>query len=440
MMKSAPPKQKLSAGNERSTMDELTEIGVNDVLLGRGAGPNEHTGNIAFRVIVAKQKAVYMATTNRQEKNKIALKTMQIVQAQKGRFLQKPKERDGNDDDLYEIAADKVVLEKIKQALRHLDRAKGSKSDTRKEQETIKLSGPLQHQGVGPAQEVGPLLNAFLLLQQEQDANITAQRRSAAFSFRAEQDYYSDLPIVSPRSSYSQLSARDINAAAASLGIQRTEAPNRSSLPTTATDNLRHLGFQEQLNTALLATCSHQDQDRERENQAVAKAIALMDARRSANSADDTILGSLLKEYAVGGLSTIATSPGINQSSPINSPFSPRRGMTRSTPPLGSTTDLMPRPLDQLSRLVLGANNRNPPGSSPVNSLENKMYNFYGAGNGLEQSSSLQPTASSYLGNQNRGLQQQGDHHDQAAVAALRDSSARVMEVLALLGRKHSTC
>ena len=443
MKPAAPPKQELSGDD--STIDKsITEIRANDVLLGRGAGPNEHTGNIAFRVIVAKQKAFYMATTNRQEKNKIAIKTMKIAQAQKGRFLQKVKDKDdkGNDD-VYVIAADKVVLEKVKQALRHQDRARGSKSDTWKDQETIKLSRPLHHQGMGPAQ-VGPLLNAFFLRQEQQDASI-AQRRSAAFSILREQEY-SDLPIVSPQSSYSQLSACDINAAALSLGIQ-AEIPNRSGVPpstscTTSIDNLRqHREFQEQLNT-VLATCSYQD--REREKQAVANSVAaLMDARN--NSADNTLLRYLLKEYAPAGrgLSTASgtSGSGINQLllSSVSSPFLPvQRGGPSSSSARGSTADLMPSPLllDQLPRL-LEANHGNPAGSSPVKSLENKMFNLSG-GNGL-QSSSLQPTASSYLlGNHNRGLQQ--GNQDQAAVAALRDNSARVLEVLALLGKKPSTC
>jgi hypothetical protein len=399
MMKQAPPKQDLPGDD--STDKLITEIRANDVLLGRGAGPNEHTGNITFRVIVAKQKAVYMATTNRQEKNKIAIKTIQIVRAQKGRFLQKVKDRD---DDVYEIADDKVVLEKTKQALRHLNRASRSKADTQKGQATKKPSRPL-HQGVG-----GPL-NAFFF----QDASIAAHRRSAAFPLRED---FSDLPIVSSRSSYSQFSARDINAAAASLGIQ-AEIPNRSGLPTsTIVDNLRHLEFQEQLNSAY--TTLHQGRE-EQEKKAVANAIALMNAR---NSADNPMLASILKEY--GGLSTIGTSgPGINPLlSSVSSPFQAQRGLfTR-----GSTTDSVPSALDELARL-LGASRGNP-GSSRGKYLE-QMLNISG-GTG-PQSSYLQSTASNYLGNHKRGLQQ-GDQ-DQAAVAALRDNTARVTEVLALLDK-----
>lgn len=98
----------------------VTQILANDVLLGRGAGPNEHKGNIAFRATVAKFKKSYMATTNRKIKNSIARKAIQAIKANKGRFLQRTKES----EEVYELADDAVVLEKTKQALRHIDRTK----------------------------------------------------------------------------------------------------------------------------------------------------------------------------------------------------------------------------------------------------------------------------------------------------------------------------
>jgi hypothetical protein len=354
-------------------------------------------------VIVAKQKQVYMATTNRQAKNKIALQTMQKVKAAKkgSRFLQKVKQENSsrnhaNDDDddgdvvvVYEIAKDKVVLEKIKQALRHLDRPKRSNqsdaagatttatttstSTRRKDQETIKLSSPLQHHGVllgRPAQQVvGPPWNAaFYPPDVSRSTTIAHQQqrgRSAAFSLGNDQHL-------------------------------------------SMMDNLRHFEFQEQINTALRISQRGGGMEREtqalaREKQAIANAtmIALMEAnaRNCNNSAagDSTstlLVGSILKEYGglsrtIGRTTRSTAGPGIHQLlSSVSSPFSAAAQTRRG-----------------------------------------------GGGGGL--------TSSSYLGERqhhNRaGLsllqqQQQGDQ-DQAAVAALRDSSARVMEVLALLGK-----
>ena len=59
-----------------SNQQVITELNAEDVLLGRGAGPNEHAGNIKFRMVVAEFKPSYLATTNRKEKNKIARKAV----------------------------------------------------------------------------------------------------------------------------------------------------------------------------------------------------------------------------------------------------------------------------------------------------------------------------------------------------------------------------
>ncbi len=104
----------------------ITQISANDVLLGRGAGPNEHKGNIAFRATVSKFKKNYMLTTNRKIKNSIAHKAIRAIKAGNGRFLQRAK----GSDDIYELADDAIVLEKTKQALRHVDRTRRGKART----------------------------------------------------------------------------------------------------------------------------------------------------------------------------------------------------------------------------------------------------------------------------------------------------------------------
>eukprot|EP00934_Nitzschia_sp_Nitz4_P008768 Nitzschia sp. Nitz4//scaffold158_size52425//24430//25248//NITZ4_006858-RA/size52425-processed-gene-0.29-mRNA-1//-1//CDS//3329537510//8758//frame0 len=104
----------------------ITQIGANDVLLGRGAGPNEHSGNVAFRMTIAKFKKTYMATTNRRRKNMIARDAVKAIKATNGRFLQ----RVDAFSDVFKVADDAVVLEKTKQALRHIERSKRQKSGT----------------------------------------------------------------------------------------------------------------------------------------------------------------------------------------------------------------------------------------------------------------------------------------------------------------------
>jgi hypothetical protein len=96
----------------------ITEIHPADVVLGRGAGPNEHAGNIAFREIVSQLKPTYLATPNRKIKAHIARKVVKAVKAKNGRFLKRPP-GSKPDEDIFILADEEVVLEKAKQALRH---------------------------------------------------------------------------------------------------------------------------------------------------------------------------------------------------------------------------------------------------------------------------------------------------------------------------------
>jgi hypothetical protein len=45
----------------------VSELGVSDVLLGRGTGPSTHEGNVKFREVVATLKPVYIATGRRMD-------------------------------------------------------------------------------------------------------------------------------------------------------------------------------------------------------------------------------------------------------------------------------------------------------------------------------------------------------------------------------------
>jgi hypothetical protein len=95
----------------------IVNLNPADVVLGRGAGPNEHSGNIAFREIVLDLKPTYIATVNRKMKSQIATKVVKAIRARGGRFL---KHAPGRDDSVFVLADEDVVVEKAKQALRHL--------------------------------------------------------------------------------------------------------------------------------------------------------------------------------------------------------------------------------------------------------------------------------------------------------------------------------
>jgi hypothetical protein len=108
-----------------SDLDEfVTQVNPNDVLSGRGSGPNDHEGNIKFREMVAQRKNEYMSTGNRQTKKNIAQEIVNTVLHAQGRFLKKIEGSDFKNmrfpmnTELYQIVDRETAMEKTKQALR----------------------------------------------------------------------------------------------------------------------------------------------------------------------------------------------------------------------------------------------------------------------------------------------------------------------------------
>ena len=97
----------------------------NDILCGRGSGPNEHIGNIEFRKLVLTRKAEYnIASTSRDTKGRIANGIIDIVRSKGGRFLRKLSVEQTKEAGykrgtvVYEMADEVTILEKTKQTLR----------------------------------------------------------------------------------------------------------------------------------------------------------------------------------------------------------------------------------------------------------------------------------------------------------------------------------
>lgn len=112
----------------------ITNVSPDDVVLGRGAGPNEMAGNIAFRQVVAQFKPSYVATVNRKAKSQIAHKVVQTIKSKRGRFLRRAVVSQMSsssssttsttslpdvEQDIFVEAEEEVILEKTKQALRY---------------------------------------------------------------------------------------------------------------------------------------------------------------------------------------------------------------------------------------------------------------------------------------------------------------------------------
>lgn len=94
-------------------MNEEITLNPNDVLCGRGSGPNDYSGNINFRALVLERRDEYLSTSNRASKAKIAKEIVGHVHHLKppGRFL----EQQGK---VWSVVSEEKALEKAKQALR----------------------------------------------------------------------------------------------------------------------------------------------------------------------------------------------------------------------------------------------------------------------------------------------------------------------------------
>lgn len=108
---------------------DVRSLRPSDVLCGRGSGPNDHPGNIAFRQIIMSRKVAYLSTTSRADKARIAQEIVDRVErgcgaSEPGRFLRKMqaaelKERGyDREDDVWVVVDRATALEKAKQALR----------------------------------------------------------------------------------------------------------------------------------------------------------------------------------------------------------------------------------------------------------------------------------------------------------------------------------
>ena len=102
----------------------VQDLKEQDVVLGRGSGPNDRTGNIEFRNLILTRKAEYLAAKTREIKGRIAAEVVNSVRARGGRFLRKLTPSQAKDagfnkgEEVYELADEPTVMEKAKQTLR----------------------------------------------------------------------------------------------------------------------------------------------------------------------------------------------------------------------------------------------------------------------------------------------------------------------------------
>ena len=149
--------------SDPNALSNIESPGPNDVMTGRGGGPNSHPGNIKFRRIVEDLKPTYKATTSKAEKTTIATNIVTEWRAldPPGRFLKKNEETC-----LWDDIGDKDAHKKTSQALREgvLQRVVEEKdtvleSKKRKAVEVEPIT--LQDENIDPSHHTAILLKDF---------------------------------------------------------------------------------------------------------------------------------------------------------------------------------------------------------------------------------------------------------------------------------------
>jgi hypothetical protein len=122
------------------------ELGVNDILLGRGTGPNENQGNIRFRRHLEEIVEKYLKSPVI-SKTKLASEVLQTIKERNGHFVRKltseerrsllgrfwnVKNKNGRENDEFVVVADKLAVEKIRQSFRFQLNNNNSKSKKRR--------------------------------------------------------------------------------------------------------------------------------------------------------------------------------------------------------------------------------------------------------------------------------------------------------------------
>lgn len=103
----------------------ITQLGPNDVLIGRGSPATGNEGNIRFREVVRSLLPFYVATSRRSEKDRLARQVISIVSSRQGRFVRRvesPMEADSLNvnalDGVWIVVEAEDVIPKVKQTFR----------------------------------------------------------------------------------------------------------------------------------------------------------------------------------------------------------------------------------------------------------------------------------------------------------------------------------
>jgi hypothetical protein len=168
-------------------MRNIEVPGSHDVLLGRGRGTSNHTGNVAFRSFIKKHKAKYVAAS-RIDKPKVAGEVVAKWRAldPPGRFLVQNGDGNTNDDgnQLWNDVGDRRARQKTSQSLRERECVRSYSGTSRGGSRTglPAVSGSSSSVGSGDCFDDEDRNNEMVQTQAGQATNCEATRVSAESS------------------------------------------------------------------------------------------------------------------------------------------------------------------------------------------------------------------------------------------------------------------
>eukprot|EP00977_Amphora_coffeiformis_P014101 scaffold3851_cov162-Amphora_coffeaeformis.AAC.4 len=124
-----------AAAPRKTPSTPVTQLGPNDVLMGRGALATDYEGNLRLRDIVQRRYAEYSSALKRNRKHRVAEEIFQEVLTKGGRFLQSAdtvkfaidhSTLPRNEAVWYSVEDTTILVAKVKQLLRDVPRRKQS--------------------------------------------------------------------------------------------------------------------------------------------------------------------------------------------------------------------------------------------------------------------------------------------------------------------------
>jgi hypothetical protein len=223
----------------------VDQLGKDDVLLGRGTGPNEHQGNICYRALVKETiQGVPPAAVDRRFKMMLARQVVRKIQERGGRFVKSIGGKTTNSSkqgsssiapkrQLFALVADKVAIEKTVQSFRfQLQGFSNSLSEASASQ-----AGKIACTGTSKdrIQKSAPCRPAHEVVAARDDSRVTTSFHKAPLGLLELQKRQADTLDIQPKCSVPKTPQEALDYSARSVAASKWKPSHSRMDPATTT-------------------------------------------------------------------------------------------------------------------------------------------------------------------------------------------------------------